>query len=87
MADAEIFDIPVELGLELMSIVSSDFLDAERDFLDDMLNEINCICLDMSFVDFESSDARGIIDSGILKASYLFARFPLNVRNLTSIWI
>lgn len=34
MADALVLDIPVEFGLELMAVVGSDLLDAERELFD-----------------------------------------------------
>lgn len=35
MSDALIFDVPVELGLELMPVIGPDFPDAERELFDD----------------------------------------------------
>lgn len=49
MADAEIFDVPVEFGLELMTISHADFADAEWELVDDVINEadrvglVNCL--------------------------------------------
>jgi hypothetical protein len=34
VADAQILDVPVELGLELMAVIRSDVPDAERDSFD-----------------------------------------------------
>ena len=41
MTDALIFDVPMELGLELMPIVGPDFLDAERELFDDVIDEVD----------------------------------------------
>ena len=45
MADALILDVPVELGLELMAVVGPDFLDAERELFDDVIDEVDRVCL------------------------------------------
>ncbi len=41
-ADALIFDMPVELGLELVALVGPDFLYAEREFFDDRVGLRGC---------------------------------------------
>ena len=41
MADAEIFNVPVEFGLELVPVVRSDFLDAEWKLFDHIVHELN----------------------------------------------
>src|SRR5450631_3355678 len=73
--DAFVFDMPMELGLELMPIVGSDFFDAERKFLDDVIDEINGVRLRMLVVDFERSNARRVVDSRILKTADILAAF------------
>jgi len=35
----------VELGLQLMAIVGPDFLDAERELFDDVIDEVDRVCL------------------------------------------
>lgn len=58
--------MPVELSLELVAIFGSNFLDAERELFNDVINEVDGICLGMYFIDFESSDTGSTIDSSIL---------------------
>jgi len=41
MANAEVFDMPMELGLEFMAIVRSHFADAERELIDDGIDEVD----------------------------------------------
>ena len=41
MADALVFDMPVELGLELVAVVGSDFADTERELLDDVIDGVD----------------------------------------------
>ena len=55
MADALIFDVPVELGLELMAIDSPDFLDPERELFDDVIDEVDCVGLCVLVVDLDPS--------------------------------
>lgn len=50
MADTEIFDVPMERRLELMAIVGPDFPDAERKLFNNMVDEVDCIGLYVSFV-------------------------------------
>jgi hypothetical protein len=69
MADALVFDVPVELGLEFVPIVCSHFPDAEREALDDLVDEQDGIGgLGVPVVDLESHDAGGIVDGGVLIA-------------------
>jgi len=48
MADALIFDVPVELCLELMAVIGSDLFDAERELFDDVIDKVDrvglCVC-------------------------------------------
>ena len=73
MADALIFDVPVELGLELVAVVGSDLFDAERELFDDVIDEVDRVGLSMFVVDFERPDARRVIDSSILEPADLLA--------------
>ena len=41
MANAHVFDMPVELGLEFMAIVRSHLADTEREFVDDGIDEVD----------------------------------------------
>ena len=73
MADALIFDVPVELGLERMAIVCPDFPNAERELLDYVIDEVNRIGSCVFVVDLERTHARCIVGGGILEAPDLFA--------------
>lgn len=73
MADALIFDVPVELGLELMAIIGSDFLDAERELFDDVIDEVDRVGLSMFIIDLESPDARSVVNGCILEPADLLA--------------
>jgi hypothetical protein len=41
MANAQVFNMPMELGLEFMTIVRSNLADAEREFGDDGIDEVD----------------------------------------------
>ena len=45
MTDALIFDVPMELGLELMAIVSPDLFDAERELFNDVIDKVDRVGL------------------------------------------
>ena len=61
VANASFFDIPVKLRLELMSVVSSDLLNAERKGCNDVIHEIDGIGLVVAFVDLLGTDSCRII--------------------------
>lgn len=60
--DTQIFDVPMELGLELVAIVGSDFSDTERELVDDVIDEVDHIGLCMFFIDFQGANAGRIIN-------------------------
>ena len=51
MADALIIDVPVKLGLQLMAIIGPDFLDAERELFDDVIDKVDHVGLCVFVVD------------------------------------
>ena len=51
VSNALVFNVPMELDLELMAIVSSNFANAERELLNDMINEVDRVCLRVLVVD------------------------------------
>ena len=100
MSDFEIFDMPMEFGLELVAIVSPLFTNTERELFNAVINEVDHSTagyakhsreerayLRVFLVDLKGPNSCRIIDRGELEAAYFSPRFPLNVRNLTSTWI
>jgi hypothetical protein len=74
--------MPVELGLELMTIIGSDFSYPEWELVDDVIDKVLSVSLGMLLVDLERADAGGVINGGILEAAYfLFLFFPMKVWN------
>lgn len=94
VTDTLIFDMPMELGLEFMPVVRSDFFDAKWELVNDVLDGAG---LGLFLVDFERALTCCIRQVAAMsregsKAEYWKRRtfFPLsspNVRNLMSIWI
>ena len=68
MSDSLVLDVPMEFSLELVPVVCSDFTNAEGELFNDMVDEGDSAGLGVAIVDFECSDARGIIDSRVLIA-------------------
>jgi hypothetical protein len=65
VSNAEILDMPVEFGLEFMAAIGADHLDPKRELLDDVIDEVDRICLIVLVVDFQGPDAGGVIDGCI----------------------
>ena len=45
MTDALVFDMPVKLGLKLVTVIGSNFTDTERKLFDDVVDEGNGVGL------------------------------------------
>ena len=82
--DPEVVNMPMELGLEFVTIIGTDFTNAEWELFDDVVNEVNRICLGMLLVDLEGANFGCIVDCRVLEATDLFAAFPYERQNLTS---
>ena len=74
MANGLVFDVPVELGLELVPIVRPHFPNSEWEAFDDVVDEQDGIYLGVPVVDFEGPDAGGVVNGGVLVA---FDRLPV----------
>jgi hypothetical protein len=68
MANALIFDMPVELCLELVAVVCPHFANPEGEPGDNVVDEGDRIGLGVPIVDLERPDAGRIIDRGVLVA-------------------
>ncbi len=87
MANSLVFNMPMELGLELMAVVRSHLADAEREFVNDGVDEVDRVRLIVAVVDFQGANARGIVDRGVLVALDRLAVFAFEFQELTSTWI
>ena len=62
-----ILNMPMKLGLKFMASVCPNRMDAEREFLNYIINKLNGILLIVTRVDFHCPDPSGIINSRVLK--------------------
>lgn len=51
MSDSFVFDVPVELGLELMAAISADRVDTERELLNYVIDGVDGALLVVAAVD------------------------------------
>ena len=82
VSNALVFNMPMEFGLELVAIVSSNFANTERKLLNDMINEVDRVCLRVFVVDLKCPDTCRIVDCGVLEPAHLLAAFPLKGQEL-----
>ena len=75
MPDALIFDMPVELGLELMTIVGADLPDPEGELLEDKVDVVDGVRLGVFLIDLKRAHAGRIVDGRELLQTYLLAVF------------
>ncbi len=75
-----------------MASVCSDRMDAEREFLNHIINKLNGILLIVTWVDFHRPDPGGIINSRVLKTSDSVAikvpqrnKFDINLYVMTGV--
>ncbi len=72
MPDAFMFDMPVKLSMPILPSIRPDCVDAERELLNDIVDEANRTLLIMLFIDPKSTNPSCIIYRGVLIASDLF---------------
>ena len=73
--DPEIFDMPMEFGLKFGTVVGPHLANAERELFDNVVNEVDGVCLRMLFVDVEGANSGCIVDRRVLEPTDLFAAF------------
>lgn len=61
MLDAAVVDVPMELGLELRTVVGLDPLDMERQLLEHVVDELNRALLPQPVVDAEHPQAGAVV--------------------------
>ena len=82
MPDTFVLYMPMEFGLELVAIVSSNFANAERTLLNDMINEVDRVCLCVFVIDLQSPDTCCIVDCWVWESAHPFAAFSFKVQEL-----
>jgi hypothetical protein len=63
--DSHILDVPMELGLPLMSAVSANGVDSEWESFYHVIDEVDGACLVVPSVDLQGPDPRGVIDGRV----------------------
>lgn len=66
--------MPVEQGLELVTVVGADHRGAEGELLDNIINEVDGVLLRVPLVDLQRPDAGGVVDGGVLEAPHRLCR-------------
>jgi hypothetical protein len=66
VTDALVFNVPMELCLELVTIVGSDFAIAKGKLFDDVVDKRDRASLVVTLVDFEGPDTGRVVNSGVL---------------------
>lgn len=68
MPDPPVLDMPMELRLELMAPVCTNCVDAKRELVDGVVDELDRAFLVVTTVDLQGSYPRRVINGRILKA-------------------
>ncbi len=68
MSHTLVLDVPVELSLPFVSAIGTYGVDAEGEFIDDVIYEVDRTFLVVPLVDLQSSNPCGVIYGGVLIA-------------------
>jgi hypothetical protein len=79
MAYTYVLQVPVEFGLEFVAIIGANGIDPEREFSDDVINEVDRILLRMPFINLQGANTGGIIDCRVLEIPDLAAFLSLEI--------
>ena len=71
MPDALVLDVPVERCLPFMAAIGTNCMDAERELLYDVVDEVNRVLLSVPSVDPQGAYPSGVIDGRVLIPTYL----------------
>ncbi len=72
--------MPMELGLELVTVVCAQFTNPEWKLFDDVVNEVDRVCLRMFLVNLEGANSGRIVDRCLLETTDLFAAFSFEIQ-------
>ena len=73
---ANVFKMPMELGLKLVAVLSPNFWNVEWKLFNDVVNEVDRIDLRVFALDLEHANSSRVVDLFVLKTTNLFAAFP-----------
>lgn len=74
--------MPMEFGLELVAVVSSNLPNTERELFNDVINEVDRACLRMFLIDLKGTNSGRIINRGELEPAHFLAAFSLEGQKL-----
>ena len=80
--NAEVFAVTMEFNLELITIIRPNFSNAKREPLNDMIDEVDGMCLRMFVIDSKGPDTSRIVDRCVLETAHLLAAFPSKCQKL-----
>ena len=66
--------MPMELSLELVSVVGADRTNPEREHFHYVIDEIDGAMLRVEGIDFQGPDPGGVVDCGVLESLDRFSR-------------
>ena len=72
--------MPVEFGLELVTIIGANSIDPEWEFGDDVIHEVDRILLRMPFINLQGANTGGIINCCVLEIPDLAAFLSLEIK-------
>ena len=81
---AQVSHMPMEERLELVASIGADGSDPERELLDHVVDEVDCIRLSVAVIDLECTNSRGVVDRRVLITPNGRSLFRVSVRNFTS---
>lgn len=64
---SKIFDMPMELSLKLVPVVSADRMNPEGELFHDIIDEIDGVPLIVAGINFQGPDPGGVVDGGVLE--------------------
>ena len=74
--------MPVEFGLEFVAVVRAHLANAEWELFDDVVNEVDRVCLRMFLANLEGANSGRIVDRCVLETTDLFAVFSSESQKL-----
>ena len=82
VADAFVLDMPVEFSLELVTIIGPDFFNPEWEFLDDMVNKVDGVCLGVAVINLKRSYTGCVINGRVLEPPCFLTTFSYECQEL-----
>ena len=75
VADTQVLDVPVEFGLELMTVICPDLSDAERELVNGVIHEVDRVGLSVLFVNLQGPNTCRVVNCSVLETPNLLTPF------------